>query len=221
MTRDKAIAELVRIWNSPHLDLSLKAGLGEAIDALKGEDGDLINSLPSAGPCDKDAISREGLLRSWEELSPRGRTEFDQVIMTIPAIPSAEPKTDEESELRFYYVESIDGYWIGQRLDNFYYADWHEGLGYISRQDALDILDDFEADIELGKRDSYKAHREKLLSLPSAEPKTGGWMKVIDEETPNVTKWHYECDQCGAGRFENGQQYCSRCGARMLGEDGE
>lgn len=37
MTRDKAIAELVRIWHSPHLDLSLKAGLAEAIDALKGE----------------------------------------------------------------------------------------------------------------------------------------------------------------------------------------
>lgn len=44
----------------------------------------------SAEPCDKDAISREGLLKSWEELSPRGRTEFDQVIMTIPALPSAD-----------------------------------------------------------------------------------------------------------------------------------
>lgn len=44
---------------------------------------------------------------------------------------------------------------------------------------------------------------------------TGEWVKVMDEETPNVTKWHYECDQCGAGRFENGQRYCSRCGARM------
>ena len=43
----------------------------------------------------KDAISREGLLKSWEELSPRGRLEFDQVIMTIPALPSAEPKTGE------------------------------------------------------------------------------------------------------------------------------
>jgi len=60
-----------------------------------------------------------------------------------------------------------------------------------------------------------------IKAFPSAEPKTGKWVKVIDEETPNVTKWHYECDQCGAGRFENGQRYCSRCGAIMLGEDGE
>jgi hypothetical protein len=36
MTRDKAIAELVRIWHSPHLDLSLKGSLGEVIEALKG-----------------------------------------------------------------------------------------------------------------------------------------------------------------------------------------
>ena len=39
MTRDKAIAELVRIWHSPHLDLSLKTGLAEAIEELKGADG--------------------------------------------------------------------------------------------------------------------------------------------------------------------------------------
>ena len=74
----------------------------DAIDAIMREPtdahypswyADRIKSLPSAEPYNKDAISREGLLKSWEELSPRGRTEFDQVIMTIPALPSAEPKT--------------------------------------------------------------------------------------------------------------------------------
>ena len=79
MTKDKAIAELVRIWNSPHLDLSLKAGLGEAIDALKGEDGDLI--------------SRQAAIDAWDKLSKRGRTEFDQVLMTLP---SAGPKTGRD-----------------------------------------------------------------------------------------------------------------------------
>lgn len=59
-------------------------------------------SLPPAEPCDKDAISREGLLKSWEELSPRGRTEFDQVIMTIPALPSADPKTGHWIEVEDY-----------------------------------------------------------------------------------------------------------------------
>lgn len=60
---------------------------------------------------------------------------------------------------------------------------------------------------------------EEIESLPSAEPKTGNWVKVIDEETPNVVKWHYECDQCGAARWEKGQRYCQNCGTRM--EDGE
>ncbi len=41
--RDKAIAELVRIWHSPHLDLSLKAGLAEAIEALKPKTGHWID----------------------------------------------------------------------------------------------------------------------------------------------------------------------------------
>lgn len=55
-----------------------------------------LKALPSADrPRDRDAISREGLLKSWEELSTRGRTEFDQVIMTIPSLPSADrPKGD-------------------------------------------------------------------------------------------------------------------------------
>ena len=56
-----------------------------------------------------------------------------------------------------------------------------------------------------------------LVKKVASEPRTGEWVRVTDEETPNVTKWHYECDQCGAGQFENGQRYCSRCGARMKG----
>ena len=74
----------------------------------------IINSLPSAEPCDKDAISREGLLRSWEELSPRGRTEFDQVIMTIPAIPSAEPKTGHwiDEETNYLCSKCHRGCWV-------------------------------------------------------------------------------------------------------------
>ena len=40
-------------------------------------------------------------------------------------------KLDDENELKFYYVESIDDYWIGQRLGNFYYAKWDEYLGFV------------------------------------------------------------------------------------------
>lgn len=40
-------------------------------------------------------------------------------------------REDEEDQLKFYYVKSIDDYWIGMRIDNFYYADWHDGLGFV------------------------------------------------------------------------------------------
>ena len=33
-----------------------------------------------------DALSRKELLKKWEETTPRGRTEFDQVIMTISSV---------------------------------------------------------------------------------------------------------------------------------------
>ena len=69
----------------------------------KGDILDIIEALPSAEQHNKDAISREGLLRSWEELSPRGRTEFDQVIMTIPALPSADAVQGEWIDIDNYY----------------------------------------------------------------------------------------------------------------------
>lgn len=74
-----ALGEEPYIWNDTEEEWAYRNAWVEHISAIK--------SLPSAEPCDKDAISREGLLRSWEELSPRGRTEFDQVIMTVPALP--------------------------------------------------------------------------------------------------------------------------------------
>ena len=97
----------------------------------------------------------------------------------------------------------------------------------ISRQDALEAFGLSENTRKYGGDHSRYDTRmlyeiqDVLESLPSAEPKTGKWVKVIDEETPNVTKWHYECDQCGAGRWEKGQRYCQNCGAKMLGEDGD
>ena len=60
----------------------------------------------------------------------------------------------------------------------------------ISRQAALDVLDDFQSNIELGI-DDYAEKRKALCDLPSAEPKTGRdctdfvrWLmdEVLDEE---------------------------------------
>lgn len=63
----------------------------------------------------------------------------------------------------------------------------------INRQDAIDILDDFEADIELGKRDSYKVHREKLLSIHSAYHPL---CALADRECPFQGKEYVWCLTC-------------------------
>ena len=41
----------------------------------------------------------------------------------IRKLPAADV-VEEENILKFYYVRSIDEYWIGQRIDNFYYAEY-------------------------------------------------------------------------------------------------
>lgn len=44
-----------------------------------------------------DLISRQNAIDAWDKLSKRGRTEFDQVLMTLP---SAEPKTKCIAQIR-------------------------------------------------------------------------------------------------------------------------
>ena len=40
-------------------------------------------------------------------------------------------KPSGKDTVKFYYVESLDEYWIGKRLDNMYYAEWQDKLGFV------------------------------------------------------------------------------------------
>jgi len=82
MTKAEAITELVRIWHSPHLDLSLKAGLAEAIETLKGADGDLISRYDAIKNAHFPMIDDAG----YEVVR----------VDDILALPSAEPKTGRD-----------------------------------------------------------------------------------------------------------------------------
>lgn len=56
----------------------------------------------------------------------------DILIDSIKSIPTAEVK--ENTETKFYYVESIDDYWIGEDLGDdctLYYAKWYGKLGFV------------------------------------------------------------------------------------------
>lgn len=108
MTHEEAITELVRIWHSPHLDLSLKAGLAEVIDTLK--ESNLNDSLVrgEVDVCKEsesklDLISRQDAMMTvirmcspicdWE-LEKKAYT--DCVIDEINSLPSAEARPTGE-----------------------------------------------------------------------------------------------------------------------------
>lgn len=59
-----------------------------------------------------DYISREAALDMCDD-------DYDRI--RIRGLPAANV-VQEENILKFYYVRSIDEYWIGRRLDNLYYA---------------------------------------------------------------------------------------------------
>lgn len=100
MTKSEAIAELVRIWHSPHLDLSLKAGLAEAIDTLK--ESNLNDSLvrDSSDACKEsesklDLISRQDAIEVLTETIAPPSVTLDTLVMRIDALPSAEAAQGE------------------------------------------------------------------------------------------------------------------------------
>ena len=84
----------------------------------------------------------------------------------------------------------------------------------ISRQAALEVLDEYAEDIESGKFGAYTKARIRMRKLPSVDPERmkGMWLKRKGK-TLILYGW-YQCSQCGAiiGEPTN---YCSECGARM------
>jgi hypothetical protein len=141
---------------------------------------------------------------------------------------SDRPK-DEEDQLKFYYVESIDDYWIGMRIDNFYYADWHEGLGFVwSKSRHLPWGETVVDENTLWKVHTYPS---KPVEIPFtdwivgfvkkyfADRPTGEWIDMT-ESSKDVPK--YRCSACGYDSFSAVRyRYCPNCGARMKGEDNE
>ena len=165
MTKAEAIAELVRIWHSPHLDLSLKAGLAEAIDALK--ESNLNDSLvrDDTENC-KENESKLDLVRRQAVLDALGESgycyhfwlDIENIINSLPS-----------EELRKITQESTQD--------------------LISRSDAIKTVIRMCSPIcdwELEKKAYTDCVIDEINSLPSAEPKTGEWIPV---------KWHEITDE--------------------------
>lgn len=124
MTREEAL-QILRYEMQTHIasEVELHIAMGMAIEAL------------SAEAVQGDLISRHAVIQliynSYYNLAESSE-DVDSMIEDVEALPSTGPKRDDENEIKFFYVESIDDYWIGGvRIDNFYYATWWNGIGFV------------------------------------------------------------------------------------------
>lgn len=150
----------------------------------------------------------------------------NQIILDALSSEADRP-TDEEDQLKFYYVESIDDYWVGRRLDNFYYANWHEGLGFIwSHSRYLPWGEHIVDENTLWKEHTYPSEPVEIpfpdwivgfVNKYFADRPTGEWVDKGD---------YAECSSCGAhsGTQFDGVEpiplktnFCPNCGNYMGG----
>jgi len=152
-----------------------------------------------------DLISRQDAIDAWDKLSKRGRTEFDQVLMTLP---SAEPKTGRDCTdfVRWLMDEVMDEEnWQMNAV-----ANGEIICRKLKKLGLLDVVDGYYVETQ----------------------KTGEWIDYIGKDLGIDGQWlrddgktiFMQCDQCDSMVVRNlmtHKNYCPNCGARMLGEDGE
>lgn len=165
-----------------------------------------------------------------EEFAALNQWEYD--VAAIKAVPSTEPKIDDENELKFYYVESLDDYWIGRRLDNFYYANWHDRLGFVwSHSKYLPWGEHIVDETTLWKEHTYPSEPIEIpftewivgfVKKYFAEPKIGRWIEMVDADpmTGEPYVCGVYCSECGE-RIGCESNFCPNCGANMRGKNNE
>lgn len=129
----------------------------------------------------------------------------------------------EQESIKFYYVESIDDYWIGRRIDNFYYATWHERFGFIwSHSKYLPWGEHVVDENTWWKEHTYPSEPKEIPFTEwivgfakkyfKQEPKSGKWIDYTDEG-------FVECPFCHSATNCEGSidelKYCFSCGARL------
>lgn len=95
----------------------------------------------------------------------------------------------------------------------------------ISRAEAIkvlksnyDLLERATLRTDKARRDEISAMMAKIISLPSAEPKTGKWV-----DCRRGCNYYANCSNCGMqidAREKGGYpNFCENCGADMRGEE--
>lgn len=145
-------------------------------------------------------------------------------LKLIEWVPAADV-VQEENILKFYYVRSIDEYWIGRRLDTLYYARCEsENQQWIwTHSRYLPWGEHVVSPTSLWKEYTYPSEPEEI---PFTDWLQGFVKKHIAADVRPVVrgKWiehdfgggniSYECSECHEVSCCNGN-YCTDCGADM------
>lgn len=166
---------------------------------------------------------------------------WNACLNNIKDIPAADV-VEEENILKFYYVRSIDEYWVGRRIDNFYYAEYdpksHQWVWTHSRY--LPWGEHVVSPTSLWKEHTYPSEPEEIpfeewlqgfikRYAADVQPvRRGKWIIVDQGDTACLV----ECDQCGMHYIvandvfdewlaSENRNYCPKCGAYMREKNGE
>lgn len=141
-------------------------------------------------------------------------------IIMLKQLPPVTPtKQNEENILKFYYVESLDEYWVGKRSDNFYYAEWRGNYFVWTHSRYLPWGEHIVDENTLWKEHTYPSEPKEIpfnewlkgfLEKECYTKRTGEWVATSGN---GVTCW-YECSRCHhAGDLKD--KFCRNCGAKM------
>ena len=167
-------------------------------------------------------IDRASIMRKIENESRERGEEYDteQILMDIEYFQDADV-VEEENILKFYYVRSIDEYWIGRRIDNFYYAEYDpESRQWTwTHSRYLPWGEHIVSPTSLWKEHTYPSEPEEIpfaewlqgfikKHADVVERKTGKWLK---------SAWSIRCSECGYDMPFAVRNFCPNCGAKMEG----
>ncbi len=168
---------------------------------------------------DKEYCERNALLAEYDRRhkGPPGRVRA--MIETFPAADVV----PEEDVLKFYYVPSIDEYWLGQRSGNFYFAEYINGQWVWTHSRYLPWGEHIVAPDTIWKEHTYPAKPEEISFeewlkgfarkniTESVFKKRASWMRI-----DYAVGHDYKCSNCKAIN-DRATAFCPICGAEMMG----
>ena len=81
----------------------------------------------------------------------------------------------------------------------------------VSRQAAVDALDEIESEVADGYGYQYEKWRKYFCELPSAQPETA--KRIVGKSRDGMTLW-YQCDMCNEP-VDAQDNFCRGCGRRL------